>query len=71
MSICGRGDVIRIQAKKRIGEKDFIETIRQALTDYYKPQNKTVGMGGIFKILEGKIKSHVMPGFCGVGFIII
>lgn len=57
--------------KVRTGEKDFIETIRCGLTEYYGEQGHVVGMGGVFRIISGKIKSHIMPGFCDVRFYFI
>ena len=58
--------VIKVHARIRIGTKDFIEAIRTSLTDFYGPKKLVVGMGGTFRIINGKIKSHVMPGFCQV-----
>jgi hypothetical protein len=61
-----RGNLIRVQGKIRTGELDFIESIRLSLENYYKPQGKTVGLGGIFQILQGSIKAHIMPSFAPV-----
>lgn len=53
--------VIKVYAKKRIGDDDFIASIRKTLANYYK--DKIVGLGGTFLLKEGKAKQHVMPDF--------
>jgi len=58
------GKLIKVHAKNRSGPQDFIECVRQGLTDRYSNEGKTVGLGGVFLIVEGSIKSHIMPGFC-------
>ncbi|OWR52104.1 ester hydrolase C11orf54 homolog [Danaus plexippus] len=55
------GMVIKVVAKKRIGEKNFITAIREALKEHYG--DKVVGLGGTFALLEGRAKHHVMPDF--------
>ncbi|KAI4461183.1 hypothetical protein MML48_5g00014484 [Holotrichia oblita] len=55
------GKVIRVHAKKRIGNDDFIASIRKTLAEHYK--DKIVGLGGTFLLKEGKAKQHVMPDF--------
>lgn len=66
-----RGNVIKIHVKKRIGEKDFIQMIREGLSEHYDSFNQIVGMGGIFILKNGTIKSHIMPGFCDVSIFIL
>ena len=36
--------------------------MREVLNEYYG-EERTVGMGGVFKILQGKVWIHVMPDF--------
>uniref|UniRef100_A0A1I8P2H9 DUF1907 domain-containing protein n=1 Tax=Stomoxys calcitrans TaxID=35570 RepID=A0A1I8P2H9_STOCA len=55
------GSVIKITCKKRTGHLNFIECIRQGLLQKYG--EKCVGMGGIFKINQGKAYQHVMRDF--------
>lgn len=51
-----------MHAKKRIGTKNFIETLRNAIEEKYG-KNQLVGIGGTFMIAEGKAKQHVMRDF--------
>ncbi|XP_047988884.1 ester hydrolase C11orf54 homolog isoform X3 [Leguminivora glycinivorella] len=55
------GKVIKVVAKKRIGEANFITAIREALKQHYG--DKVVGLGGMFLLRAGKVKHHVMPDF--------
>ncbi|XP_033219952.1 ester hydrolase C11orf54 homolog isoform X2 [Belonocnema kinseyi] len=55
------GKVLKVYAKKRTGENDFIATMQKALAIRYT--DKLVGLGGTFLIKEGKAKQHVMPDF--------
>ncbi|XP_034840779.2 ester hydrolase C11orf54 homolog isoform X1 [Maniola hyperantus] len=55
------GKVIKVVAKKRIGQANFITAIREALKEHYT--DKVVGLGGTFLLREGKVKHHVMPDF--------
>ncbi|CAH1170418.1 unnamed protein product [Phaedon cochleariae] len=55
------GPVIKVHVKRRIGEDNFITTIRKAIEKKY--QDKNVGMGGVFVLKEGKAKQHVMRDF--------
>lgn len=55
------GRVIRVVAKKRTGEANFITSIRETLQKHYG--DKVVGLGGAFAVHEGRVKHHVMPGF--------
>ncbi|XP_043484067.1 ester hydrolase C11orf54 homolog [Leptopilina heterotoma] len=56
-----QGRVIRVFAKKRIGNYDFIATMQKALEKNYP--DKLVGLGGTFLLKEGKAKQHVMQDF--------
>ncbi|CAH2086971.1 unnamed protein product [Euphydryas editha] len=55
------GKVIKVVAKKRIGEANFITAIREALKNHYG--DKVVGLGGTFVLREGSVRHHVMPDF--------
>lgn len=55
------GKVIKIVAKERIGESNFITAIRETLKKHYG--DKVIGLGGTFLLKEGKVKHHVMPDF--------
>ena len=54
-------DVIKIVAKTRTGELDFISAIQRALKAEYG--ERPVSMGGVFLIKAGKANLHVMPDF--------
>lgn len=59
----GPGDVIRIDVRKRIGtEFSLTQIIRQCLA---KPaeHNGHIGIGGVFELVQGKVRSHVMPNY--------
>lgn len=53
--------VLKVVTKKRVGDDDFIASIRKTLADHYG--DKVVGLGGSFILKEGKAKQHVMPDF--------
>ncbi|XP_034103449.2 ester hydrolase C11orf54 homolog [Drosophila albomicans] len=55
------GNVLKISAKQRKGEQNFIECIRKGLEDHYGDQ--VVGLGGIFVIKKGAAHQHVMRDF--------
>jgi hypothetical protein len=55
------GDVIKIVAKRRIGEANFLAAIQQTLRARYG--DRQVSMGGVFLIKRGKASMHVMPDF--------
>ncbi|RVE44643.1 hypothetical protein evm_010729 [Chilo suppressalis] len=56
-----RYEVIKVVAKKRIGESNFITAIRETLKTHYG--DKVVGLGGTFILRSGRVKFHVMPEF--------
>jgi hypothetical protein len=62
---CSKGEagkVLKMYAKKRIGEKpDFIACVQQVLKDKYG--ERPVSLGGAFKMINGKAKVHVMSDF--------
>lgn len=59
-----RGKVIKVNAKIRKGNENFISAMRLALTQHYGDDSiKTVGLGGCFVMKSGKAKQHVMDDF--------
>lgn len=57
------GDVLKITARKRIGEEgSFTECIRKALHDVYG-DSQIISLGGVFAIKSGKARYHIMPDF--------
>ncbi len=62
------GQVIRIDVKTRIGEQTSLtQTIRESLAPV-TVENGHIGMGGVFQILNGKVRSHVMPDYDCIDF---
>ena len=62
------GEVIRIDVSTRIGEQP---SLTQAIRNSLRPiadSHGHVGMGGMFKVLSGSIRSHVMPDYNCIGF---
>ncbi|XP_029036643.1 ester hydrolase C11orf54 homolog [Osmia bicornis bicornis] len=55
------GKVLKVHAKKRTGNDDFIACMQKAIAQHY--QNNLVGLGGTFLMNDGKIKQHVMADF--------
>jgi len=55
------GPVLKITAKRRTGQLNFPETIRQVIAQHYGA--KLVSMAGIFLVEKGKVMIHVMPDF--------
>jgi len=55
------GKVLKIHCKKRTGDKNFVTCMRQTLVDEFP--DKSIGLGGVFNIVAGKVKIHVMPDF--------
>jgi len=55
------GKVLKISCSARTGPKNYVTCMREVLGDHYG--EKAVGLGGVFKVLQGKIKVHVMPDF--------
>ena len=55
--------VLRIEVKTRIGEQaSLTQAIRDSLSGVVS-DGKHVGMGGVFQVLSGTVKSHVMPNY--------
>lgn len=55
--------MIRIEAYRRTGSDNFITTIRKILTTHFEAG---VSLGGVFVIVKGKAKLHIMPDFSTV-----
>ncbi|CAL7951188.1 unnamed protein product [Xylocopa violacea] len=55
------GKVLKVYAKKRTGNNDFIASMQKAIEQHY--QNNLIGLGGTFLMRDGKIKQHVMQDF--------
>lgn len=55
------GPVLKIHCKKRTGEKNLVTCMREVLAEAWP--GLSLGLGGVFKILEGKAKFHIMPDF--------
>ena len=51
--------MVKVQAKQRKGEENFVSCMRHALDNHYGTF-KTVGMGGVFVIERGQAKVHIM-----------
>ena len=60
-----KGKVIQIKVKGRSGKQASLsQSMRVALNKYLPVQdNKHVALAGVFRILKGKIKSHVQPDY--------
>ena len=60
-------DILYIRCKTKIGDLNFPRAIRQCLIKYLKAngldkdESKQIGMGGIIKVISGKIESLIMP----------
>lgn len=57
------GVVIHVMCKVRVGSLNLITCLRQAVERVYGTADRPVGVGGVFRITNGIIKSHVMPNF--------
>jgi len=58
------GKVLRITAKKRTDSDNFVSCLRKTLVKGYPGQ--PVGLGGVFTVAKGEVKTHVMPDFSKV-----
>ena len=52
--------MFEIRAKCRTGDENFVSCMRKSLNSCYG--DKPVAMGGVFQIVKGKAKLHVMVG---------
>ena len=55
------GKVLKVHAKRRTGNNDFIASMQKAIALHYP--NNLVGLGGTFLMKDGKVKQHVMADF--------
>jgi len=60
-----RGKVIKIKIKGRSGEQGSLtQAMRKSLSDNLKiKDNDHIALAGVFRILNGKIRSHVQPDY--------
>lgn len=56
------GQVVKVIAKRRIGKKNFTESIREVILAKYGA-DKPISMGGVFLINQGVAKLHIMPKY--------
>lgn len=57
------GEVLCIEVRKRIGDQiSLTQAMREGLA-VVTDRGQHVGMGGVFEILDGQIRSHVMPNY--------
>jgi len=57
------GDVIRVDVRTRIGDQiSLTQAMRDGLAAIVQGDDH-VGLGGVFELLEGKVRSHVMPNY--------
>jgi hypothetical protein len=57
------GEVICVEVKKRISDQmSLTQAMRESLVTV-SGGGDHIGMGGVFELLAGKIKSHVMPNY--------
>ncbi|MDE0063350.1 MAG: DUF1907 domain-containing protein [Gammaproteobacteria bacterium] len=62
------GEVVRIDVRTRTGEQP---SLPQAIRDSLRPiadSHGHLGMGGLFQVLSGRVRSHVMPDYGCIGF---
>ncbi|KAK7080120.1 hypothetical protein SK128_006978 [Halocaridina rubra] len=55
------GKVLHIKAKKRTNDTNLVTCLRKGLEEFYG--EKAVGLGGTFRLMQGRAKCHVMPDF--------
>jgi len=57
------GEVIRVEVRQRIGDQiSLTQAMRKALESICG-DNSHLGMGGVFELVAGKVRSHVMPNY--------
>jgi hypothetical protein len=63
-----RGKVVKIKIKGRSGEQGSLpQAMRKALLDNLKIEgNDHLALAGVFRMLKGKIKSHVQPDYADI-----
>ncbi|XP_056010765.1 ester hydrolase C11orf54 homolog isoform X2 [Ostrea edulis] len=55
------GKVLEVKAKKRVGEENFMSSLRKTLKAHYG--ENPVALGGVFLVEKGKANLHIMPEF--------
>mmetsp|Transcript_22511 Transcript_22511/g.43841 ORF Transcript_22511/g.43841 Transcript_22511/m.43841 type:complete len:210 (-) Transcript_22511:179-808(-) len=63
--------VVKVRVKKRKGEDNFVTCMRKGLAKALEEskvkvdgaKSAQIGIGGVFKVVSGKIHGHVMPDF--------
>ncbi len=57
------GDVIRVDVRERTGEQfSLTQVLRESLGDLAEGTGP-IGLGGVFELAAGRIRSHVMPNY--------
>lgn len=57
------GEVIRVDVRTRIGDQiSLTQAIRKSL-EPISGDGADIGMGGVFELVAGKVRSHVMPNY--------
>jgi len=57
------GDVIRIDVRNRTGDQfSLTQAIRTSLVSI-SGDGRHIGMGGVFELVSGQVRSHVMPNY--------
>lgn len=54
-----RGPVLEVECRGRVGAQNFVECLASALKDVAEQ----VSVAGVFRVLEGRVRAHVMPEF--------
>ncbi len=59
-----QGKVLKLKIKERIGQQGSLpQAIRKSLIENLKIENNHLALGGVFRIKNGKIRSHVQPDY--------
>ncbi len=57
------GEVVCVEVRKRIGDQiSLTQAMRESLATVVDG-DRHIGMGGVFELLSGQIRSHVMPNY--------
>lgn len=65
------GDVLRVEVKSRTGDVgSFAQALREALREQLRRDgedaDRQTGLGGVFRILSGAVKTHVQPDWSDI-----
>ena len=56
-------DLIQVDVKKRVGDQiSLTQCIRESLSSL-ADESGHIGLGGVFELVSGKVRSHVMPNY--------